>query len=146
MKRWKMGIVALFSAMLIAACGEADEDVSVEELDEGEAAEEEETQQEENLTAEDVLTQSMEAMNEVESYRIEMEIDQEMEIEEESIPINMTLQMDVIQEPMMFKQVMTTPDVMGEGPMEMEQYMDEDGKYICTNQRQSNGSISRQKH
>lgn len=131
MKKWKWGTVALFSTLLITACGETEEGASEEGLmeEEGVAVEEQEEApaEEESLTAEEVLAQSTEAMSEVESYSMELNINQEMQVDEETIPMDMTLQMDVTQNPMMLKQVMTMPDMTGEGEMEIEQYMDEDG-------------------
>ncbi|QQK81377.1 hypothetical protein HUG20_16655 [Salicibibacter cibi] len=143
------GFVAVSACMLmLAACGEGDADTEeaendTEEVEEGETADSEAADEngeedgtddsaegdatEEELSAEEVLSQSIEAMDQLNSYSSEMDINQSINVDGEEMPMDMTMSMDVVLDPMAFSQTMTTPDPVTEEDMEIEQYMDEDG-------------------
>ncbi|SDJ01914.1 DUF6612 family protein [Natribacillus halophilus] len=150
MTKMKGFLTASAAMLMLAACGDEDadtEEVAEDSEEENEAAEEtedteaadengmdegtEETEEadatEEEMDAEEVLSESMEAMDQLNSYSAEMDMDQTISVDGEEMPMDMTMNMDVVLDPMSFSQTMITPDPMTEEEMEIEQYMDEDG-------------------
>lgn len=81
----------------------------------------------EDSQAEEILAQSIEAMEGVSGYGMEMTIEQIMEFGGEEIPMDFSIVMEATQDPVMFHQVMTTPDPETGEVIEIEQYMDEEG-------------------
>ncbi|MFD2706329.1 DUF6612 family protein [Salibacterium lacus] len=77
--------------------------------------------------AEDVLTQSVEAMSDVNSYSIDMDMQQEMKMGEQTTPVDTSISMDIVQDPLSFAQEMTTTNPSTGEDMVMEQYLAEDG-------------------
>ena len=84
---------------------------------------------EEEADAAEVLSESMEAMDQLNSYSMEMDMNQTMNMEGEEMPMDMLINMDVILDPVSFSQTMVMPDPISGEDMEMEQYMDEDGTF-----------------
>ncbi|AXF56217.1 DUF6612 family protein [Salicibibacter kimchii] len=140
----KKGFIATSACMLLlAACGDGDADTEEVENDAEPAEEEVEAEEtnengidegteetdgmEEEMDAEEVLSQSMEAMDQLNNYSAEMDMNQSITVDGEEMPMDMTMSMDVVLDPMSFSQTMVTPNPMTEEDMEIEQYMDEDG-------------------
>ncbi|WP_240377337.1 DUF6612 family protein [Bacillus piscicola] len=122
--------------LLLASCGGTETETSEEPVEEASSVESEtpsveQTEEAEadtdTVSAETILAQSIEAMEAINSYRIDMTMDQATQIQGEEIPMGMELQMDVTQKPMMFHQVISMPNPENGEMMEMEQYMNEDG-------------------
>ncbi|MDV2684261.1 DUF6612 family protein [Alkalihalophilus lindianensis] len=155
MKRMKWlgaGIVAL---LIMTGCNESsttevedqeveaadvEEEATTEEVVTEEAEEEtepidEEVAEEENseeLSIEDILTKSIEAMNGVESFTTEMDVDQETTLgEDETFTTQMKMKMDATQNPLAFYQQtsMQMPE-LEEATMNAEVYFTEDGAYM----------------
>ncbi|QDI91370.1 hypothetical protein EPH95_09425 [Salicibibacter halophilus] len=145
MLKMKGFVVASACMLMLAACGDGDadteeaeddmEEVEGEETEASEATDENGTEEDsaeadandEELSAEEVLSQSMEAMDQLNSYSAEMDMNQSINVDGEEMPMDMTMSMDVVLDPMSFSQTMVTPNPMTEEDMEIEQYMDEDG-------------------
>ncbi|AXF56213.1 DUF6612 family protein [Salicibibacter kimchii] len=138
------GFVAASACMLmLGACGDGDADTEETEMNEVEEKQTEASEatdengvdedsaetdgNEEDVSAEEVLSQSMEAMDQLNSYSAEIDMNQSINVDGEEMPMDMTMNMDVVLDPMSFSQTMITPDPMTEEDMEIEQYMDEDG-------------------
>ncbi|WP_100374029.1 DUF6612 family protein [Bacillus sp. FJAT-45037] len=87
---------------------------------------------EDTLTVEDVLAKSIEAMNNVKSYRTDMNISQETSLgQDETIATDISMRMDMIEEPLAFHQqtTMTMPD-FGEDAYVTEMYFTEEGVFM----------------
>jgi len=137
--------------LILAACGgeDTEEAANEEEANDTESVEETDTESpadadedgvddsteesagtdatEEDADAKEVLSQSMEAMEQLNSYSMEMDMNQSMNIDGEEIPMDMLVNMDVILDPVSFSQTMVMPDPVSGEDIEIEQYMDEDG-------------------
>ncbi|MFK3935996.1 DUF6612 family protein [Alkalihalobacillus sp. NPDC078783] len=135
MKKVKWLVTGLVCTVALVACG--NEDASTEENNtnnetEAAASEEgtEEATDEENTTdegtsedARSILEQSINAMSDVESFNIDMTMNQTMEMEgEEPLEISTNLKMDAIQDPLSFYQVIESPDPLSGELAEVEQY------------------------
>ncbi|GAK03977.1 hypothetical protein JCM19037_2345 [Geomicrobium sp. JCM 19037] len=137
MKKMNMLLSTSALMLVLAACGDEDtetdadvnEEATQEEETDAEPVEDEEvdTETSDSSEAEEILMQSMEAMEQVNSFRSEMDMDQTISFDGEDMVMDSSAVMEVIVDPMMFSQTMTMPDPMSEEEMEMEQYMDEDG-------------------
>ncbi|QQK81392.1 hypothetical protein HUG20_16740 [Salicibibacter cibi] len=149
MTKMKGFLTASACMLMLAACGDEDTDTEEVENDAESAEEEEETVEtegteetdengmdegteeadatEEEMDAEEVLSESMEAMDEINSYSGEMDIDQTISVDGEEMPMDMTMSIDAVLDPMSFSQTMVTPDPMTGEEMEIEQYMDAEG-------------------
>lgn len=149
MKKMKWLGAGIAAVMIMTGCNESSttEVVEPEEVEAAEPAEGEEPAEEpateetepaeeeevsEELTVEDVLAKSIEAMNGVESFSTEMEVDQETTLgEEETIATKMTMKMDATQNPFGLYQEtsMQVPD-FDEGDLMAKVYFTEDGAYM----------------
>lgn len=134
MKKIKWLVTGLACTVALVACG--NEDASTEESttnNETEAAASEDgteeattDETEEEGTTEDaksILEQSINAMTDVESFSMDMTMDQTMEMEgEEPLEMSTKLKMDAIQDPLSFYQVIESPDPLSGELTEVEQY------------------------
>ncbi|MBM7633193.1 DUF6612 family protein [Geomicrobium sediminis] len=136
MKKMKLWLSLSTFVVVLAACNDSDADTSTEgedveneaetEVDTDENATEEEATEADG-EAEEVMRLSYEAMESLESYRGVMDIAQTISFDGEEMPMDSKIEMDVMMDPMMFAQTITTPDPMTGEEVEIEQYMDEDG-------------------
>lgn len=138
MKKIKWLVTGLACTVALVACG--NEDASTEESttnNETEAAasedgteeattdesEEEGTTEGTTEDAKSILEQSINAMTDVESFSMDMTMDQTMEMEgEEPLEMSTKLKMDAIQDPLSFYQVIESPDPLSGELTEVEQY------------------------
>lgn len=138
MKKIKWLVTGLACTVALVACG--NEDASTEESttnNETEAAasedgteeattdesEEEGTTEGTTEDAKSILEQSINAMTDVESFSMDMTMDQTMEMEgEEPLEMSTKLKMDAIQDPLSFYQVIESPDTLSGELTEVEQY------------------------
>lgn len=135
MKKFKWLSAAVGLTLFLTACGgnesETSEDPAAETPEETPAEESEtkgsEKANSDKVTAEEVMVKSADKMAEANSYHIDMNMEQTMKRGEESLDVNTNLVMDVTEDPMTFKQIMTMPNPDTGEEMEIEQYMDEDG-------------------
>ncbi|MFB5660457.1 DUF6612 family protein [Alteribacillus sp. HJP-4] len=145
MKKFGMVLAAGVCVFALTACGEnegteeetagsdpAEEETEGTEMDaesgeEDAAAAGEEEPAAEEMSAEDILTKSHEAMAEVNSFHSTMNIEQMMDMNGEEMPMDMTISMDTVLEPMSFYQVLNMPDPSTGEEIEFEQYLTEDG-------------------
>jgi hypothetical protein len=111
------------------------EEVEIEEVEEETEPIEEDVAEEENseeLSIEDILSKSIEAMNGVESFTTEMDVDQETTLgEDETFTTQMKMKMDATQNPLAFYQQtsMQMPE-FEEATMNAEVYFTENGAYM----------------
>lgn len=135
MKKVKWLVTGLVCTVALVACGNEDattEETNTNEETEAAASEEgteeaatEESTDEEAATddARSILEQSINAMTDVESFNMDMTMNQTMEMEgEEPLEISTNLKMDAIQDPLSFYQVIESPDPMSGEIAEVEQY------------------------
>ncbi|MDV2886263.1 DUF6612 family protein [Alkalihalophilus pseudofirmus] len=108
---------------------EGEEPAEEPATEETEPAEEEEVSEE--LTVEDVLAKSIEAMNGVESFSTEMEVEQETTINDEKIDTQMSMKMDATQNPFaMYQESSMVIPEFDEGEMTTKMYFTEEGAYM----------------
>ena len=138
-KRLTWMFVAFLMMMMLAACGTSSEQVegnkSGDEITQGQDdkkvdEKDEEEEASPSLTAETVLEKSMEATNALESYSMDVNMNQVISIQGE-VPqeISTTMKMDVTMNPFAMYQVMQMNDEMT-GSMEMESYYTEEAYYM----------------
>ena len=141
-KRLMWMFVALLM-MMLAACGTSSEQVEGNKAGEEVTQEQDEKKVEEkeeegvkkeatsSVTAETILEKSMEATNALESYSMDVNMNQFISIKGE-VPeeISTTMKMDVTMNPFAMYQVMKINDVEMDGSMEMESYYMEDAYYM----------------
>ncbi|WP_078555803.1 DUF6612 family protein [Bacillus alkalicellulosilyticus] len=138
MKKLKIVLTSALILFLLAACSEpADQEPVASNVENEEIELEEETTEavadvgdEKNI--EDILQQSIDTMNSVENFSMQMDMVQDMNMPGEgSYEVKMTIQSDIILEPMTMYQNMTmVMDEAGIGEMTTESYFTEDGMYI----------------
>ncbi|WP_017726266.1 DUF6612 family protein [Halalkalibacterium ligniniphilum] len=138
MKKLKY-LIASLAILTIAACGEPSTETDADaETDTGVEAEVDTTEEDENtasedLSAEDILTKSYEAMNEVTSFSSDMDMFQEMTIPGEAEPLvmDMVISMDMSLEPFgIYQQITVEAAEMSEEALTTEQYITQEGAYM----------------
>ncbi|MBM0066117.1 DUF6612 family protein [Alkalicoccobacillus gibsonii] len=135
MKKIKWLVTGLACTVALVACGsndatteendDANSETEVAASDEGTQEDATEETEEENSTedAKSILEQSINVMNDVESFSMDFTMDQDIEMEgEEPLKTSTNLKMDAIQKPLSFYQVVQTPDPMTGEVLDMEQY------------------------
>ncbi|WP_026672357.1 DUF6612 family protein [Alkalihalobacterium bogoriense] len=137
MKKLKL-LIASLAIVALAACNQAPADSDVEDNETPEAVEKngepeiDEESAQSNADADEILTKSLEAMNDVESFSMVMDSVQEMNIPGEgTVETKMTMESDIGHEPTRLFQKLSM-EVPGEsfGAMETETYFTEDGMFI----------------
>ncbi|MBO1002395.1 DUF6612 family protein [Pseudogracilibacillus auburnensis] len=104
------------------------EEVTDEEAD-SEADSEEETDESNSSSTKEIFDKTTEANNGLESFSLELDLQQAMEIDGEKMDINSVMLMDIFTNPFTLKQELTMD--MGElGKQEMEIYLVDSGAYI----------------
>ncbi|WP_059105545.1 DUF6612 family protein [Shouchella shacheensis] len=101
MKKWKWLVATSASAVALAACSGDDTNEESEGANEG--GEE---------SAEEILTQSIETMEGLNSYSVETNATQTMDVEGEEQQMEESMSMDLMQDPLSFAQSGTGPDPM----------------------------------
>lgn len=141
MKKLKWVLAACACTWVLAACGEdeteenagaeqAEETEETEESDsENETNEEEEEAPEEELSVDEIITKSTDAMDDMNSYHMEGNMEQTITAGEEEIPMDFEVSSDISEDPYKIYQDVNAPNPMGVGRMSMEQYVDEDGTF-----------------
>ena len=131
-------LVAFLTMMMLAACGTSSEQVegnkTGDDVTQGQDEKKDEKEEKEtspSLTAETVLEKSMEATNALESYSMDMNMNQVISIQGEAPEeISTTMKMDVTMNPFAMYQVMQMNDMGIGDSMEMESYYTEDAYYM----------------
>ena len=143
LKKRLMWMFVAFLMMMLSACGTSSEQVEGNKAGEEVTQEQDEKKVEEkedegvkkeatsSVTAETILEKSMEATNALESYSMDVNMNQFISIKGE-VPeeISTTMKMDVTMNPFAMYQVMKINDVEMDGSMEMESYYTEDAYYM----------------
>lgn len=83
----------------------------------------------ESMQAAELFSKSMEATAEIESFSVEMSMNQKMELEGETIDVDSQIQLDMILKPEMLAYQQITMNMMGQ-EMNMESYLDANGMYM----------------
>jgi hypothetical protein len=125
MKKFMKPLVTLFLVFLLAACSQTATPTGNNEEDSSSKEKKSE------LTLEQVFEKSLQASEELQSFSIDMELDQEIAAApEETMKIQSTITMDVVTEPMAFYQKMNM--TMGSTPESFatEAYFSKDGMFI----------------
>lgn len=132
MKKWLLWL-SVSLAFMLAACSD-DANAPAEQAQENEEPQEEREEAEEELTAEDVLEQSVEAAQNLESAEVSMDITQEMEAPEQEVSFLMQTQTDaqIITDPLtMYQTGAVTLEAEGEtDEQELELYLVDDVIYM----------------
>ena len=122
-------MTGLACTVALVACG--NEDATTEDVsdDTSNSSQEEETTEADeqgediNEDARAILEQSIEAMDDVKSFSMDMSMDQTIEVaDEEPMETATKLKMDAIQEPLKFYQAIESPDPITGETYEIEQY------------------------
>ncbi|MFC0469938.1 DUF6612 family protein [Halalkalibacter kiskunsagensis] len=127
MDKFKKGIVALCISALLAACNETEPVITQQE--EEPTVEEIKENTRDGLSVTDILQQSINVMENIESLSSNLDVTQELIFpNEESYVATSTLYIEMIQKPLVMYQrnVMDVPEM---GKLETELYMVEDGVY-----------------
>lgn len=128
MKKFLMGLMALALVFSLAACGQSDSASKNE--DNGKKQEQQDAQKKEEpkLTAQDVYEKTMAASEDIKSFSVKMDMEQEMSSQGESLNFDSAIDMDMTIDPMTMYQKMTMT-VDGE-EIVSETYFTEEGMYI----------------
>ncbi|KMK77437.1 DUF6612 family protein [Alkalihalobacillus pseudalcaliphilus] len=131
----------LSGALILGACSNDDADAPADEHVDNDTEEVADQDNEENegtegLSAEDILTQSMEAMNAINSFSSEMKVDQvidfgevDPELGSSSMTTGITMNMDAMMEPFsMYQTIEMAIDELGDS-FTSETYLTEDGMF-----------------
>lgn len=82
------------------------------------------------LTLMEVFEKTTEASKDLKSFKVKMDIKQNIQDEGENMKINSTLDMDVVQNPMAFHQIMSMNQPDSNETMKMESFFSRDGMYL----------------
>lgn len=120
MRKFNHFILFSFLLIVLSACGQTAEPTT----NNGAAGE-----TSSDLTLTEVFDKASEVNNDLESFTINMDMKQNMSMGDESTDMNSSITMDVVQEPLSLKQVMSID--LGElGTQEMESYFTDDGFFL----------------
>lgn len=124
MKKWMKGLAVGFLALGLAACGEQSQEPAKPQT----GTDEENTSE---LTLEEVFAKAQEASENVDSMHADMDIQQKITSPalDGEVDSAITMQMDMIQEPLAMHQVMEM-DVPDMGKIETEMYISELGFFM----------------
>ncbi len=134
MKNWMKGAAAALLALSLSACGSADTPKTETNSAAGAGAKTE-APKEDKQTAKDVFQKTMEASEAIKSLHGQMTIDQNMKVvDDESMRMKnkMTIEMDVITEPLTLHQTMDMKSDTDQS-MNMEMYAKDGELYMQTN-------------
>ncbi|MBY0122850.1 hypothetical protein H0173_13080 [Bacillus sp. S/N-304-OC-R1] len=127
MKRILSILTGLFMVFMLAACNETAKPVNEPAANNETSAAEEKPSE---LTLQEVLEKSTEASNNLKSFSVNMNLDQDMtsDQEEMNMKTQSVIEMNVVTDPMAFYQKMTMS--LGEESFESESYFSEEGMYL----------------
>ncbi|GAA0368981.1 DUF6612 family protein [Bacillus horti] len=110
MKKWMLILTLAASVLVLAACGTEADSSDVQ-------------------NAQEVFEKSVNAMESVNSYSMSMDMEQEIPFGDEVLNTSTSMTGDLVLVPLSMHQVMNM-SVPGEGTMEMEMYLTEEGVYM----------------
>lgn len=128
MKKFIMGLMALALVFSLAACGQSESASKNEDNDKKQEQQEAPKKEEPKLTAQDVYDKTMEASEEIKSFAIKMDMEQEMSSGVESLKFDTAIDMDMTMDPLALYQKMTMTAAGEE--IVSETYFTEAGMYI----------------
>ncbi|UAC47637.1 hypothetical protein K6959_13360 [Bacillus aquiflavi] len=123
--RKTLSLIATFMFVLfLAACNQTAEPVDKQGK---EGDKKEETKE---LTLEEVMEKSIEASESLKSFAVQMDMDSNMKVADESMSFKSNIDMDYIVEPLAVHQNMKLTSIEEEGELEMEIYFTKDGVFV----------------
>src|SRR5690606_14598340 len=123
-------LASFFMIFMLAACNETAKPANGSSA--GTEKEETNTEESSEMTLEEVLKKSTEASQELKSFSVKMNMNQEMSsgAEGENMNIDSVIDMDVTTDPMAFYQKMAMSMAGAEESFDMESYFNEDGMFL----------------
>ncbi|KAF0816402.1 hypothetical protein KIS4809_4799 [Bacillus sp. ZZV12-4809] len=130
MKKSLAILASFFMIFMLAACNETAKPANGSSA--GTEKEETNTEESSEMTLEEVLKKSTEASQELKSFSVKMNMNQEMSsgAEGENMNIDSVIDMDVTTDPMAFYQKMAMSMAGAEESFDMESYFNEDGMFL----------------